>query len=114
MPLDPTEDVENVSLSPEDERQSRQLYYMLALLLKGTAQSAVRLTRSGEGLLLYREAARNYDPRVRSRSTLLMSSVLSYSMEGTAIRVSLQNFEQPLWIMSAFQENGLMTTPKLG
>ena len=89
----PLEEVDNHSLSPEDERLSCQLYYILTMLCKGRAQDKVSLVEDPEGLLLWRYLVDEYEPKFRSRSTCLMQKILAYKIESDVIP-SLEQFEK--------------------
>ena len=92
MAENPVEEVDNISLTPEDERLSCQLYYILTMLCKGRAQDKVSLVKDTEGLLLRRYLTDEYEPWFRSRSTCLAQKILAYTV-GSDVMPSLEKFE---------------------
>ena len=62
----------NSALLARDQRVSTQLYYMLVLLLEGSAQRLLEHAGDGEGLLSWRRLVAEYEPVTAGRETSLL------------------------------------------
>ena len=62
----------NSALPARDQRVSTQLYYMLVLLLEGSAQRLLEHAGDGEGLLSWRRLVAEYEPVTAGRETSLL------------------------------------------
>ena len=71
--------ITNSALPARDRRVSTLLYYMLVLLLEGSAQ---RLLGDGEGLLSWRRLVAEYEPATAGRETSLLLEVLAQTFKG--------------------------------
>ena len=82
----------NSALPARDQRVSTQLYYMLVLLLEGSAQRLLEHAGDGEGLLSWRRLVAEYEPATAGRETSLLLEVLAQTFKGD-VRGSLDEFE---------------------
>ena len=98
----PAMSVGNEDLDSEDEQLSRQLYFILALLLKGDSQGRLCLVAAGEGLALYRLCTEEYDPKFRSRSTVMIVHVLGFAFNEPDVMKTLDQFEK---LVRAYEKN---------
>ena len=69
-----------------DQRVSTQLYYMLVLLLEGSAQRLLERAIDGEGLLSWRRLVAEYEPATAGRETSLLLEVLAQTFKGGRAR----------------------------
>ena len=56
--------ITNAALLPRDQRVSTQLYFMLVLLLEGSAQRLLEHAGYGEGSLSWRRLVAEYEPAI--------------------------------------------------
>ena len=88
----PEASITNSALPARDQRVSTQLYYMLVLLLEGSAQRLLEHAGDGEGLLSWRRLVAEYEPATAGRETSLLLEVLAQTFKGD-VRGSLDEFE---------------------
>ena len=88
----PEASITNSALSARDQRVSAQLYYMLVLLLEGSAQRLLEHAGDGEGLLSWRRLVAEYEPATAGRETSLLLEVLAQTFKGD-VRGSLDEVE---------------------
>jgi hypothetical protein len=84
--------VDQASLSQEATKWSMQLYYLLAMLMRGRAADKVANNEPGWGLELWRRMVAEYEPAVKSRHAGLLQAVLAY------------DFSQQTDVMQAFEQ----------
>ena len=82
----------NSALPARDQRVSTQLYYMLVLLLEGSAQRLLEHAGDGEGLLSWRRLVAECEPATAGGETSLLPEVLAQTLEDD-VRGSLDEFE---------------------
>ena len=82
----------NSALPARDQRVSTQLYYMLVLLLEGSAKHLLEHAGDGEGWLSWRRLVAEYEPATAGRETSLLLEVLAQTFKGD-VRGSLDEFE---------------------
>ena len=82
----------NSVLPVGDQQASTQLYYMLVLLLEGSAQRLLEHAGDGEGLLSWHRLVTEYEPTTVGRETSLLLEVLAQTFKGD-VRGSLDEFE---------------------
>ena len=82
----------NAALPARDQQVSTQLYYMLVLLLEGSAQRLLEHAGDGEGLLSWRRLVAEYEPATAGRETSLLLEVLGQTFKGD-VRGALDDFE---------------------
>ena len=76
----PEASITNSALLARDQRVCTQLYYMLVLLLEGSAQRLLEHAGDGEGLLSWRRLV-EYEPATAGRETSLLLEVLAQTCE---------------------------------
>ena len=91
----PEESLDRVDLDPGDELLDSQLYYVLTMLIKGSALDKVTLVEYGEGLHLWRLLVQEYEPQWRSRNMALHQAIRNYQLSDDVI-LSLDGFERLL------------------
>ena len=72
----------NSAFLVRDRRVSTQLYYMLVLLLEGSAQRLLEHAGDGEGLLSWCRPVAEYEPATAGRETSLLREVLAQTFKG--------------------------------
>ena len=82
----------NSALLARDQRVATQLYYMLVLLLEGSAQRLLEHAGDGEGLLSWRRLVAEYEPTTAGRETSRLLEVLAQTFKGD-VWSSLDEFE---------------------
>ena len=90
---DANESIDRVDLDPGDDHLDTQLYYILTMLLKGTAIDKVSLVEYGEGLYLWRLLISEYEPKWKTRKTATHQAILNYEL-GPDVMASLDGFEK--------------------
>ena len=75
-----------------DQQASTQLYYMLVLLLEGSAQRLLEHAGDGEGLLSWHRLVAEYEPTTGGGETSLLLEVLAQTFKGD-VRGLLDEFE---------------------
>ena len=85
--------VANAHLEPAQAQRSAQLYYILALLCEGRAQTKVSNMMMGEGLELWRQLAQSYEPKTGARSAGLLIKILQFEFDGHDLLSSLETWE---------------------
>ena len=88
----PEASVTNSALPARDQRVSAQLYYVLVLLLEGSAQRSLEHAGDCEGLLSWRRLVAECEPATAGRETSLLLEVLAQTFKGD-VRGSLDEFE---------------------
>ena len=88
----PEASITNSALPARDQRVSTQLYFMLVLLLEGSAQRLLEHAGDGEELLSWRRLVAEYEPATAGRETSLLLEVLAQTFKGD-VRGSLDEFE---------------------
>eukprot|EP00971_Amphidinium_carterae_P307119 6103587-Amphidinium_carterae.1 len=78
------------SLSDPERQRSSTLYYLLAMLLEGRAQTMLTNTPTGQGYELWRRLVREYEPRTGSRSASLLVQILSFAFDSSDLADSLE------------------------
>ena len=68
----------NVTLGPDDEWLSTQLYYMLVLSCKAKALDRVVNAGGGEGFLAWRALAAHHDPQSSTSHTAMLLELMTY------------------------------------
>ena len=81
--------ITNSALLARDQRVLTQLYYMLVLLLDGSAQRLPEHAGDGEGLLSWRRLVAEYESATAGRETSLLLEVLAQTFKGD-VRGSLE------------------------
>ena len=84
--------ITNSSLLARDQRVSTQMYFMLVLLLEGSAQRLLEHAGDGEGLLSWRRLVAEYEPATAGLETSLLLEVLAQTFKGD-VRGSLDEFD---------------------
>ena len=82
----------NSALPARHQRVSTQLYYMLVLILEGSAQRLLEHAGDGEGLLNWRRLVPEYGVATAGRETSLLLEVLAQTFKGD-VRASLDEFD---------------------
>ena len=72
----------NSVLPVGDQQASTQLYFMLVLLLEGSAQRLLEHAGDGEGLLSWHRLVAEYEPTTAGRETSLLLEVLAQTFKG--------------------------------
>ena len=84
--------ITNSALPVRDQQASTQLYYMLVLLLEGSAQRLLEHAGDGEVLLSWHRLVAEYEPTTAGRETSLLLEVLAQTFKGD-VQGSLDEFE---------------------
>ena len=66
----------------EDRAASAQLYWMMLMICKGAALNTVFLAGDSEGVEPWRQLTEKCEPKMRTRFTGQLMSILSYSFQG--------------------------------
>ena len=74
--------ITNSALPARDQRVSTKLYYMLVLLLEGSAQRLLEHAGDGYGLLSWRRLVAEYKPATGGGETSLLLEVLAQTSKG--------------------------------
>ena len=72
----------NSAFFARDRRVSTQLYYLLVLLLEGSAQRLLEHGGDGEGLLSWRRPVAEHEPAKADEETSLLREVLAQTFKG--------------------------------
>ncbi len=86
-------DVQNVRMSPPGQARSRQLYYVLILLLEGTALQLVKAVPSGEGYRVWRVLQERFESSMPSRQAGLLQEIIGYQFPAEQIEAGIAEFE---------------------
>ncbi len=86
-------DVQNVRMSPAGQGRSRQLYYVLILLLEGTALQLVKAVPSGEGYRVWRVLQERFESTMPSRQAGLLQEIIGYQFPAEQIEAGIAEFE---------------------
>ena len=96
----PEASITNSALPARDQRVSTQLYYMLVLLLEGSAQRLLEHAGDGEGLLSWRRLVAEYEPATAGRETSVLLEVLAQTFKGDVrgsfdeVEVKIRRYER--------------------
>ena len=96
----------NAGMSPDEQKRSCTLYYLLAMLADGRAQSMVTNCVSGNGYELWRRIVQAYEPKVASRSQGLLVQILMFAFDMGDFMASLER-----WETLVRQYDGTVSTP---
>ena len=86
-------DVQNVRMSPDGQGRSRQLYYVLILLLEGSALQLVKAVPSGEGYRVWRVLQERFESTMPSRQAGLLQEIIGYQFPAEQIEAGIAEFE---------------------
>ena len=85
--------VDHARLNDNQKQRSCSLFYILAMLLEGRAQTKVSNCVSGHGLELWRRLVQEYESKVGSRSTALLVKILTYDFSDNDVEDALEKWE---------------------
>ena len=85
--------VQNSRMTTEGQERSRQMYYILILLLEGQALQVVKALPSGEGYRVWRTLQERYEPAMPSRHAGLLQEIISYRFQPEQIEAAIADFE---------------------
>ena len=90
---DTDEAVTNDKLGEAAKQRSATLYYVLAMLMDGRAQSMLSNCTPGHGYEMWRRLVREYEPKVGMRSRGLLVQILNYDFDTADVLASLERWE---------------------
>ena len=79
--------VQNHRMSGDGQERSRQMYYILILLLEGQALQVVKALPSGEGYRVWSTLQERYEPAMPSRHAGLLQEIISYRFQPEQIEL---------------------------
>ena len=88
--------VQNHRMSGDGQERSRQMYYILILLLEGQALQVVKALPSGEGYRVWRTLQERYEPAMPSRHAGLLQEIISYRFQPEQIEAAIADFESKI------------------
>eukprot|EP00971_Amphidinium_carterae_P119114 2359761-Amphidinium_carterae.1 len=75
----------NATLDPDVSSMSKQLYWMLLMLLKGNAHTMLLNAGNGEGLVAWQVLHQHFEPRLKTRFAAQLMNLMAYNFAGDVI-----------------------------
>ena len=86
-------DVRNSNMTMQEQARSRQLYFVLVLLLEGPALQLVKPVGTGEGYRAWRMLHERFEPDRPGRHAGQLQELIGYQFQVTNLEASLAEFE---------------------
>ena len=103
----------NATLSEDKVEVSRQLYWMLLMLLKGPSLHILLNAGDGEGLEGWRLLVERYEPRLRTRFAAQLMAILSFNFSGDLVE-RMGAWEREIGLYEAAAEKVLDDEMRIG